>query len=101
VKIVLEIVGGFTGPAGKQVIKLDLDRLSERAASESRRDLKGVPENVWGASLLAPHPKPWDFRNVLRVEEGGTERNVTFHRSAAPTELTRLADRIIKLDTSG
>jgi hypothetical protein len=96
VKLELEVMGGFTGPAGKQVIHLDLDRLPEPEAAELRRELNAVPKESWGGSFLNPHPQSWDFRYVLSADENGRKERITFHRNQGPAALTRLADLILK-----
>ncbi len=98
-KLVLEVTGGFTGKAGKQVISLDLDQLPEGVASEMHRLLEAVPPSVWGESYLSNHPKPWDFRHELSVRDG-EQRMVTFHKGQGPSELTTLAERIVDYDSS-
>lgn len=98
-KIVLEVTGGFTGKAGKQVIAVDVDQLPADLASETRRLLNAIPPSAWGGSFLSNHPKPWDFKHRLSVHDGG-ERVVTFHKGYGPAELTTLAERIIAYDSS-
>jgi hypothetical protein len=95
----LEIIGGFTGPAGKQMFEFDLSRLPASKAAEIARELRSIPQSAWGSSFLAPHPKSWDFRHVLQVkDEDGTWRQVEFNRNQGPPELTRLVDRICEID---
>jgi len=100
VRLTLEVTGRFTGPAGKQVINLDLARLPRSEAEELRHEVELVPETAWGASFLAPHPKPWDFHHLLRVEDNGREKWVAFHLNEGPSVLTRLSEKLIKLDPS-
>jgi hypothetical protein len=98
VKLILEVSGGFTGPVGKQVITLDLAQLAKTAAEKLRHELEHVPETAWGASFFSSHPKSWDFRYLLRVEENDKKKQVIFNRNEGPPELTRLAETIISLD---
>lgn len=93
-KVSLEVTGGFSGPAGQQIIELDLDQPST-AATDVRRDLGRLNDDDFGRSFLAPHPKPWDFRHVLKVSDAAGERAVTFHLEQGPPELTRIAKRLL------
>jgi hypothetical protein len=99
IKITLEITGGFTGRAGKRVIAVDLSQLPEAKAAELHQGLQSIPPTAWGASFFAPHPKPWDFQHVLQVEDGGSTRRVEFHRGQGPPELTRMAEKLIELQS--
>lgn len=56
-----------------------------------------VPATAWGATFLSPHPKAWDFRHVLQVEDNGHEKMVTFHPNEGPSEVTQLSEKIITL----
>jgi len=91
VQLQLEVTGGFTGPLGKQTIQADLDTLKSELASQLRSDLASIPAAAWGSSFIAPHPKPWDFRHVLRVKDQGHERTITFHLDNGPPALSRIA----------
>ena len=97
----LEIMGGFTGPAGKHVIRIDPDQVSKSDAAEIGRDLEAIPNTAWGGSFLAPHPKPWDFQFTLTFEKDGHQRTVKFHRNQGPPELSRLAEKITDLNSPG
>ncbi len=98
-KIVLEITGGFTGKAGKQVIDIDLDQLPSHVASEMQNLIGAVPSSVWGGTYLASHPRPWDFTHELSVRDGEA-RSVTFHSGQGHEVLTTLAQRIIDYNAS-
>jgi len=98
IKIVLEVTGGFTGPAGKRVVKLVLGELPESKAAELRRELELIPSMAWGRSFFAPHPKPWDFRYLLRVEDGDNTKQTEFHRYQGPAELSRIAEKILECE---
>jgi hypothetical protein len=79
------------------VYSLDLARLPEGA--ELRREIESVPKTAWGSSFFAAHPKPWDFRHVLQVEDDdGTTKQVQFHRDQGPPELTRIVDKTKEFD---
>ena len=93
--ITLEVSGGIAAPLGPQVITVDLDRLPAADAAALRAAVSAVPATVWGQALLAPHPHPGDLRHVLRVDDGGTARVVTFHARAAPPALGVLAGHLL------
>jgi hypothetical protein len=96
VNVRLEVIGGFTGKAGKQVIQIALDKLAPEEAAELRRLIESLPDDIWGGSYLAPHPKSWDFRHTLEVTEGDNIRTATFHGGQGPAELTTIAQRLIE-----
>lgn len=95
-KLALEVTGGFTGPAGTQRVEVELDDLPAAQARPLRDALEQIPESAWGGTFTLPHPKPWDFRHVLKTGSGGDERVVTFHRGAGPPALTRLAESLLE-----
>jgi hypothetical protein len=96
VKVVLERSGGFTGPAGTDRIELDLTKLPAEQSARLCQDLDAIPADTWSRKFLSPHPKPWDFRHVLRVGEGAAARSVEFHLDQGPAALTRLAAGIVE-----
>jgi hypothetical protein len=96
VHIRLEVIGGFTGKAGKQVIQIELAKLAPEEAAELRRLIERLPDDIWGGSYLAPHPKSWDFRHILQVTEGDNSRTAVFHGGQGPAELTTIARRLIE-----
>lgn len=96
-KVRLESIGGITGRAGKQIVEIDLSKLDEKAAAELRQALKSIPQNAWGRAFLSEHPKPWDFLQMLTVQEQGRQRSITFHRNEGPPELVQVADKIMGL----
>jgi hypothetical protein len=96
-KIRLEITGGFTGPAGKQVVDIDLDQLPEQDALRLRRDIALVSPTIWGGTFLAAHPKSSDFRHLLRLTDDGPERSAVFHRGQAPAALLSLVDDLLAM----
>jgi len=98
VRLTLEVIGGFTGPARKQVINLDLARLPSSEAARLSHEIDLIPKTAWGASFFSSSPKPWDFRYSLSIEDTGTEKSVSFHRNQGPPELTRLSEEIVKLN---
>ena len=99
-KLELEVTGGFTGPAGKQLIRIALDQIPAGVAADIQRDLGRVPETAWGCSFMAAHPKSWDFKYVLRMGEGNTQIAITFHKDQGPPELSRIAGQLIAFDAS-
>jgi hypothetical protein len=101
-RVNLEMTGGFTGAAGKQAITLDLGQLPQAKSAELQSGLDSIPEAAWGSSFFAPHPKPWDFHHVLKVEDDqGVTRQVEFHRGQGPPELTGMVDKITELHSGG
>jgi hypothetical protein len=96
VKLVLEVTGGFTGPAGKQRVEVDLGRLPPAEAAKLHRDLDQIPESAWGQTFTLPHPKAWDFTHKLRVNSGDRENVVTFHDGAGPEPLSRIAKYMLE-----
>jgi len=96
VKLVLEVTGGFTGPAGKQRVELDLDQLPPAESAKLRAYLEQIPESAWGKEFALPHPKPWDFKHTLRLISEHGERAVTFHAGAGPATLTHIAQSLIE-----
>jgi hypothetical protein len=96
VKLVLEVTGGFTGPAGTQRVELELEQLPAAEATQLRSDLEQIPETAWGNTFALAHPKPWDFRNVLSVKSGDRDQVVTFHTGAGPAALTRIAKALLE-----
>ncbi|HEY4300638.1 MAG TPA: hypothetical protein VGM73_07185 [Candidatus Didemnitutus sp.] len=95
-KIVLERCGGFTGPAGRDRIELDLSQVSVEQFNSLSQEIDAIPGSAWNGKFLSPHPKPWDFRHVLRVGEGAAARSVEFHLDQGPPVLTRLAAKIVE-----
>ena len=95
-KVRLEVTGGFTGKAGTQVIRLDLEQLSADEAAAIRTLIDALPESTWGGSFMSSHPKPWDFKHTLIVGEGEQRRAVTFHKGNGPVQLTTLAEWLVE-----
>ena len=91
ITVTLETVGGFAAPTGPETLTVDWSRLKPAEAEALRRDLKAIPAGAWGGDFRAPHPKSSDFRHVLRVSSGGSERRVTFHSGQGPEVLGRVA----------
>jgi Emfourin len=100
-KIELEVTGGFTGRAGKQLIRVDTDQLNPTVAAQLHKDLEQLPESSWGQSFESPHPKPWDFLHQLRVVEGDTSKSVRFHFNQGPPALSRIAEQLKEIHSIG
>ena len=96
----LEVTGGFTGKAGKQLIRIDTDTLGPADAGRLQRDLEQISDDTWGRSFESPHPKPWDFMYELRVEEVGKQKSVRFHLNQGPSDLSKIADQLKKLNSA-
>ncbi len=99
-RVVLEVTGGFTGPAGKQTIAIDTARLPVKDAEPIDRDLKRLPSAAWNKDFLKAHPKPWDFVHVLRVGDPGSERSIRFHLNEGPPELSTLVEHLTGLSST-
>jgi hypothetical protein len=97
VRIVLQVTGGFTGPAGKQTIDVDTTRLPAQAAAKLEGDLQRLPPATWKTHFLKAHPAPWDFVHELRIVDGGSERSTTFHTGEGPPELAALTEQLTAL----
>lgn len=97
-KVELEVSGGFSGPAGKQTTEVDLNQLPAPEAATLRREVESVPAASWGNSFLDQHPKPWQFRHVLRVTEGGAQRSAVFHLDHGPAALSAIAKQLLERD---
>jgi hypothetical protein len=95
-KLELEVRGGFTGPAGKQTVAVDLDQLPTAAATALRQQLESVPASSWGGSYLDPHPKPWQFQHQLRVSDGNEQRSAVFHLGHGPPALSAIAKQLLE-----
>jgi hypothetical protein len=90
-KLDLEVTGGFTGKAGKQIMQADTDHLKPDTAARLLRDLMQLPDQTWGQSFTSPHPKPWDFLYRLTVVDNDKEKSVQFHLNQGPPGLTQIA----------
>ncbi|HVU16629.1 MAG TPA: protealysin inhibitor emfourin [Candidatus Didemnitutus sp.] len=101
VKLVLEKIGGFTGPAGREVTEIDLARLPPDQAAAIAQELAAVPPEAWNQQYLSAHPKPWDFRHVLRQVDGAVSQSIEFQLHQGPAALTRLAEKIAAAKASG
>lgn len=99
-RLVLEVTGGFTGPAGKRRLEVDTARLDPKAAAPIEHALGQVPGDAWGKKFLAPHPQSFDFLHVLRIADGG-DRSVTFHLHQGPPALSELAKLVEDVSPDG
>lgn len=88
-KLSLQCVGGFTGPAGAQTRTVDVDALPAADAERLRALVRALDPARLPAALLKPRPQPWDFAYTLTVDDGATHR-VRFHADAAPPALREL-----------
>lgn len=90
-RIVLESIGGFTGPAGKERREVDTDKLRPDRAKHVQDLVARVAPGSWGNDFHMSAPRPWDFRHVLTVDDGNRPaRSVQFHEGAAPPEVLAL-----------
>ena len=99
-KIQLEVTGGFTGPAGKQVMQVDTDHLAPTAAARLHHDLEQLPTNTWGQSYVSPKPQSWDFLHHLTVTDDGKEKSVQFHLNQGPPALTQIAQQMTEIQNA-
>jgi len=100
VRLVLEVTGGFTGPAGKRRLEVDTARLAPKDAARIEHALEQVPGDTWGKRFLSPHPQSFEFLHVLRIDDGG-DRSVTFHLHQGPPALSELAKLAEDLSSDG
>lgn len=101
-KIQLKVTGGFTGPAGAQVMEVDTDHLAPAASARLHRDLEQLPPGTWGQSYVSPKPQSWDFMHDLTVTDHGKEKSVQFHLNQGPPALTQIAQQVTEINnTSG
>lgn len=90
-RLSLHCVGGFTGPAGAQTFTADLERMPAADAARLRQLIGSLDLAHLPASLMKPHPQPWDFVYTLTVENG-TRRQLRFQTDAAPPALGEIVD---------
>jgi hypothetical protein len=91
-RLSLQSVGGFAGPAGAQTRTVDLDRLDAGEAERLRSLVRSLDFAALPALLTKPHPQPWDFMHTLQVSDGGQTHRIRFHSDAAPPALGELVD---------
>lgn len=96
-KITLRTVGGFTGPAGAQTHVVDVDGLPPADADRFRGHvMSAVPEGL-PTRIMKALPQPWDFVRHLKIEDGGSVRELQFHDEAASASLRQLVQEIEEL----
>jgi len=100
-KIQLKVTGGFTGPAGAQVMEVDTDHLAPAAAAQLHRDLEQLPAAAWGQSYASPKPQSWDFMHRLTVTDHGKEKSVQFHLNHGPAALTQIVQQMTEINNAG
>lgn len=88
-RLSLQCVGGFTGPAGAQTRSVDMDHLPKADAARLRGLLATLDLARLPASLMKPKPQSWDFVYTLTVENGARHQ-LRFHLDAAPAALGEL-----------
>ena len=88
-RLSLQCVGGFTGPAGAQTRSVDVACLPVHEADRVRALVAGLDLPSLPPSLLKPRPQPWDFLYTLTVDDGSA-RTVRFHADSAPPALQEL-----------
>jgi hypothetical protein len=90
-RLSLQCVGGFTGPAGAQTRTVDLDHLPAVEAARLRALLAAVDVAQLPSTLMKPRPQSWDFVYTLTVENGASKQ-VRFQVDAAPAALKELVE---------
>ncbi|WP_051971735.1 protealysin inhibitor emfourin [Massilia sp. 9096] len=90
-RLSLHWVGGFTGPAGAQTVSVELERLPAADAARLHALVAALDPAHLPASLMKPHPQPWDFVYTLTIENG-QRRQLRFHTDAAPEPLGEIVD---------
>jgi hypothetical protein len=89
-KLSLQCVGGFTGPAGAQTHTVDVDALPAADAGRLRALVQALDVACLPAALMKARPQPWDFVYTLTVDDGAAHA-IRFHSDAAPAALRDLA----------
>lgn len=90
-RLSLQCVGGFTGPAGAQTRSVDVERLPAAEAARLRALVQALAAAGLPPALLKPRPQPWDFTYTLTIDDG-TPRQVRFHVDAAPQPLREIVE---------
>jgi hypothetical protein len=94
-RLSLQCVGGFTGPAGAQTRNVDVDRLAAQEGTRVRGLVQALDLARLPPTLLKARPQSWDFTYTLTIDDG-TPRQVRFHLDAAPAALRELVEFIEK-----
>lgn len=93
-RIELRSVGGFTGPAGAEVKRIDTEKLSKSEAQKIIPLIESAHLFDQPEQMKLSSPKSWDFKYTLTVDDGKRRRVLEFHKSAAPLSLQELVDEI-------
>jgi hypothetical protein len=99
-RLSLHCVGGFTGPAGAQTRSADLEHLPAARARQVRALVEALDLAHLPATLMKPHPQPWDFVYTLTVDDDAASHQIRFHTDAAPPALRELTDILNDLPPS-
>ena len=92
-KVELRSWGGFTGKAGQEVRRVDLEQLSADGP-ELARLIDAAGFFTLPPKLLKPAPRSYDFQYELTVTAGDRKHTVTFHLDAAPAPLGEFVRRV-------
>jgi hypothetical protein len=92
-KLSLQCVGGFTGPAGAQTRSVDVDCLPPADAARLRALVQALDPARLPAALMKARPQSWDFVYTLTVDDGACHV-VRFHIDGAPPALRELAEML-------
>jgi len=85
-RLSLQCVGGFTGPAGAQTRSVDVDDLPAAERTRVQALVQALDSAQLPATLLKAQPQPWDFTYTLTVDG----KQLRFHVDAAPAALREL-----------
>lgn len=90
-RLSLQSVGGFTGPAGARTRSVDLDQVPPDEAAHLRALVQAADLARLPPTLMKQRPQPWDFVYTLTVDDGA-RHCVRFHCDAAPPPLRELVE---------
>jgi hypothetical protein len=93
-RIELRSVGGFTGPIGAKISKIDTDTITKGDEEciinlVKVADIFSLPDKIHLSK-----PRPWDFLYTLTLDENTRTKTVEFHKTAAPAALQELTEKI-------
>lgn len=70
-KLTLRKIGGVAGAAGAVAHTIDLDALPAARRLKALAMVAAARLAEQPSRLFLPHPRPWDFRYTLDVDDGG------------------------------
>jgi hypothetical protein len=93
-RIRLESVGGFVGPASPDVTTLDAANLGAARVAALQSKLAAAQLEKLPADARKAAPSPQDFLYRLTVDDQGAVRTHTFHLEAVPAAVRELVQEI-------